>query len=107
MADPGQQNRFKVVIDDLDIGRFSKCEGLKAEYDMKSYEEGGQNAFVHQLPGRIKYEHITLTRPVDHESKKLAVWFAAFRVVVRRANAQITVMDSSGNEVMDLSLIHI
>jgi phage tail-like protein len=101
MPDPGQQNRFKVVIDDLDIGNFSKCEGLKASYDMKSYEEGGQNAFVHMLPGRVKYEHITLTRAVDHESKKLAVWFASFRVAVRRANAQITVMNSAGHDVMD------
>ncbi len=31
----------------------------------------------------------------------MAVWFASFRVIVRRANAQITVMDSGGNDVMD------
>ena len=104
MADPGQQNRFKVIIDSLPLGNFSKCEGLKASYDMKAYEEGGQNGFVHQLPGRIKYESITLTRPIDGQSRGVAAWFASFRVAVRRANAQITVMDVAGNDVMDWTL---
>jgi len=104
MADPGQQNRFKVIIDSLPLGNFSKCEGLKASYDMKAYEEGGQNGYVHQLPGRIKYESITLTRPIDAQSKAVSAWFASFRVAVRRANAQITVMDVAGNDVMDWTL---
>jgi phage tail-like protein len=104
MADPGQQNRFKVIIDSLPLGNFSKCEGLKASYDMKAYEEGGQNGFVHQLPGRIKYESITLTRPIDDQSRAVAAWFASFRVAVRRANAQISVMDVAGNDIMDWTL---
>jgi phage tail-like protein len=101
---PGQQNKFKVVIDSLPLGNFSKCEGLKASYDMKSYEEGGQNGFVHQLPGRIKYENITLTRPIDDASKGVAVWFASFRVAVKRSNAQISVMDAAGHEIMNWTL---
>ncbi len=102
--DPGQQNRFKVIVDSLPLGNFSKCEGLKASYEIKSYEEGGQNGYVHQLPGRIKYENITLTRPIDAQSKGVAAWFASFRVAVRRANAQITVMDAGDNDIMNWTL---
>lgn len=102
--DPGQQNRFKVIIDSLPLGNFSKCEGLKASYDIKVYEEGGQNGFAHQLPGRLKYEHITLTRPIDAQSKGVAAWFAGFRAAVRRAHAQITVLDVAGNEIMNWTL---
>ncbi len=104
MADPGQSNRFKVMIDSLPLGTFSKCEGLKATYDIKSYEEGGENGYVHQLPGRVKYENITLTRPIDGQSKEVAAWFASFRVAVRRANASITVMDAAGEGIMDWAL---
>ena len=104
MADPGQQNSFKVIIDSLPLGNFSKCEGLKATYDLKAYEEGGQNGFVHQLPGRVRFENITLTRPIDESSKDVAAWFASFRVAVRRANAEITVMDAAGTGLMSWSL---
>ena len=102
--DPGQQNRFKVIVDSLPLGNFSKCEGLKATYDIKAYEEGGQNGFVHHLPGRIRYENITLTRPIDGQSKGVATWFASFRVAVKRAHAQIAVLDAAGNEVMNWTL---
>lgn len=100
MAGPAQQNRFKVMIDGLPLGDFTKCEGLKASYEMKAYSEGGQNHFVHQLPGRVSYENVTLTRPITEASKAVAAFFASFQVAVRRSNAQISVMDSAGSEVM-------
>jgi phage tail-like protein len=104
MPNPGQQNKFKVIVDSLPLGNFSKCEGLKASYEMKAYEEGGQNGFVHQLPGRIKYENITLTRPIDEQSKGVAAWFASFRIGVKRGHAQIAVLDAADEEVMNWTL---
>lgn len=104
MPGPAQQNRFKVTIDGLPLGDFSKCEGLKASYEMKSYREGGQNHYVHQLPGRVNYENITLTRPITEASRAVGAFFAAFQVAVRRCNAQISVMDSAGSEVMSWAL---
>jgi phage tail-like protein len=99
MADPAVQASFKVAIDGCPIGTFSKCEGLKATYAVKSYEEGGQNGFVHQLPGRLSYENITLTRGVNSESLGLATWFASYQTMVKRSTARITVMDTIGAEV--------
>ena len=93
MANPAQQNRFKVMIDNLPIGSFTKCSGLKATFAVKSYEEGGQNNFVHQLPGRLSYENITLVRNVSEESLALAGWFASFQAAVKRSTGRITVMD--------------
>ncbi len=34
------------------------------------------NSFVHQLPGRIKYTNVKLTRPVNADTAKIAAWFA-------------------------------
>ena len=35
------------------------------------------NGFVHQLPGRIKYTNVKLTRPVNADTAKIAAWFAS------------------------------
>ena len=35
------------------------------------------NSFVHQLPGRIKYTNVKLTRPVNADTAKIATWFAS------------------------------
>jgi phage tail-like protein len=100
MSNPAQANRFKVTIDNCPIGSFQKCEGLKATYDVKEYEEGGQNNFVHRIPGRMKYENITLTRNVSEESLGLQTWFAGFKAAVKRSTGRITAMDAGGKEVV-------
>jgi phage tail-like protein len=105
MSNPAQQNRFKVMIDNLPIGAFSKCEGLKATYAVKTYEEGGQNNFTHQLPGRLSYEHITLTRNVTEESLALAAWFSSFQAAVKRSTGRITAMDAAGNDIVTWNLM--
>jgi phage tail-like protein len=75
MSEPGNSLRFNVVIDGLDLGAFTALDGLSAEYEVRSYEEGGENGYVHQLPGRMKYSNIKVTRPVDMESKALGMFF--------------------------------
>ena len=41
---------------------LTECPGLAAEYEVESWAELGQNEFVHQLPGRISFTPVTLTR---------------------------------------------
>jgi phage tail-like protein len=74
--DPGIQLYFKVEIDSKTLGVFTSCEGLGCEVVMEQREEGGNNFFVHQLPVRLKYTNIKLTRPLDHDSEQVAKWFA-------------------------------
>lgn len=76
MGDPVNSVRFDVRIDGVDLGAFTGIEGLAAEYEVKTYEEGGVNDYVHQLPGRLKYTNLKLTRPVDQSSKGIASWFS-------------------------------
>ena len=44
---------FAVKIDDNDLGTFNSCEGLGCEVVIEQREEGGNNAFVWQLPTRL------------------------------------------------------
>jgi phage tail-like protein len=97
--------RFKVVIDSQEsLGLWSKCDGLTVEYDIQEYQEGGQNDFVHRLPGRCKYTNVKLTRPIDKSSADVATWVAGQRQKVDRSNAEISVLDAAGEVVAQWNL---
>jgi phage tail-like protein len=91
--------RFDVTIDTIEIGSFAGCEGLEAEYEIFEYQEGGENAFTHRMPGRLKYSNIKLSRALDKNSKGLAGWFAEVAITVARKTATIKALDPHGIEV--------
>ncbi|GHJ37428.1 phage tail protein [Streptomyces sp. TS71-3] len=65
---------FKLAIGGNDLGAFHTCSGLGAEVEIEQYAEGGNNGFAWQLPGRITWTNITLTRPVTADTAKIARW---------------------------------
>ena len=65
---PGLALRFDVQIDGVRVGSFAGCSGLSAQYEAFTWEEGGDNGTVVNLPGRLSYGTVTLTRAVDAES---------------------------------------
>jgi phage tail-like protein len=42
--------------------RFQEVSGLNATMEMEALKEGGENRFVHQLPGRTSYTELVLKR---------------------------------------------
>jgi phage tail-like protein len=87
------------ISDGTKLGAWTKCEGLSVEYDVYEYKEGGQNAFIHRLPGRAKYQNIKLTRPLTSETAKVASWVSRVTTTQARTQATITVKDAAGEEV--------
>ena len=61
-TDPHAAFNFWVEIEGLIAGGFTEISGLKMEIDVQAYQEGGQNTYVHQFPGRIKESTLTLKR---------------------------------------------
>jgi phage tail-like protein len=107
--DPAVTVRFTVEIDKgkLDLGTFTQCDGLGCEVTVEQREEGGNNLFVHQLPGRIKYSNVKLTRPVNNYSKKVAQWISGMANNVERSTAKITAMTGDGETVASWSLMDV
>lgn len=96
---------FLVTIDySTPLGVFSSCEGLGIEVVVEQREEGGNNGFVHQLPGRMKYSNVKLTRPIDKDTVKVAEWFAKMNGVVKRQTAKIEVQSPDGRQVAHWTL---
>ncbi|WP_329562258.1 phage tail protein [Kitasatospora sp. NBC_01266] len=65
---------FTLTIGGNDLGEFATCSGLGAQVEIEQYAEGGNNGFSWQLPGRITWSNITLTRAVTADTAKIARW---------------------------------
>ena len=108
MADPGLSLCFDVVIDDVgghtSLGTFTACQGLSAEYDVFEYPEGGENQFVHRIPGRMRHPNLVLSRPLDGSSGAVAAWFQGQQEVVTPTTAVVTAYDPGGEVVTSWSL---
>lgn len=101
MSESGLGIRFRVKIDGQDFGNWQKCDGLSLAYDIYEYSEGGENGYVHRLPGRVKYENVKLTRPIDASSSSVAAWVASLQIRMVPSTAQISVLDPTGEAVAD------
>lgn len=94
---------FVVDIDGDPIGRFSEVNGLELSVEVEEIVEGGQNDFVHKVPGRIKWPNITLKRGVT-QSDNLMEWirksagedFEGANHTLTRSTLGITMLSSGG-----------
>ncbi len=98
---------FIVKLDDVDLGAFSSCEGLGCEVVMESREEGGNNTMVWQLPTRLKYPNIKLTRPLGKDTESIAKWFASMATGYKRRTATIEAMRADGTSVAQWGLLDV
>ena len=67
-------HHFKVKVSGLDIGTFRECHGLSMEFDVFEWAEGGNNEFIHHLPGRMRYPYLTLTSGLT-DDLAIQQWF--------------------------------
>jgi phage tail-like protein len=105
-ADEALSLRFQVHVDAIgDLGDWQKCEGLTVEYDIFEYREGGENTFVHRLPGRAKYQNIKLTRVINPSSKAVSDWVAKVLQDRSRTTAWVRVLDGSGKQVVQWNVV--
>ena len=98
---------YVVKLDDKNLGNlgaFSSCDGLGCEFVMEQREEGGNNGMVWQLPTRIKYSNVKLSRPVGKDSAKLTTWLCSFASGVKRQTAIITAMTGDRDVVATWAL---
>lgn len=96
-ADPLLAFRFVVRIDGDTMGGFSEVSGLQAEIDVLEVQEGGENSFVHKLPGRTKHGNVTLRRGLVTE--EMWQWFHQLvEGRVDRRTVAVELLPPSGDE---------
>jgi phage tail-like protein len=83
---------FMLEVEDAVVGYFTECTGLQAEYETYPYAEGGQNMFVHQLRGRLKYSNLVLKRGIT-SSRAMLDWFQQNKERPNRGGITIKLLD--------------
>ncbi len=98
-------SRFLLEVDGVEIGTFTEVSGLNVEVTEDQIEEGGQNQFVHRLPGRMSWPNIVLKRGLV-ENDNLFAWFSktagdgfAKTNKLERHTAAITMMSEDGDRL--------
>ncbi|MGA8016236.1 MAG: phage tail protein [Candidatus Dormiibacterota bacterium] len=114
MADEEQYGlslRYNVVIDDLSLGDWTKCEGLEVSFDVCKYQysdaEKKSFNFTYYAPGRTSYTHITLRRGLSQKgSKQVLDYLKKVQQTPPKSGASgsITLHDAWNNQVMQWDL---
>jgi phage tail-like protein len=102
-VDPMGELSFQIEIQGREIGRFAQCSGLGVEYDVLEYAEGGNNEYVHQLRGRVRYPNVVLGRGITHEDELLR-WLFTAEAPDQRPTVTITMNDPTGSPIRHFAL---
>jgi phage tail-like protein len=93
MLNPYMSYNFLVELDGLIVGGFMEVSGLESEIKLESYEEGGQNEYVHQFPTRTTYPNLVLSKGMT-EVWTLWGWYEdACQGKIRRRNVSVMLLD--------------
>ena len=90
--------RFLVEIDGIAVARASEVSGIQVEIEIETYEEGGVNDFIHQLPKRAKYQPIVLKRGIADNDEFWEWHQKCVNGLIVRKNGSIILLDSEGEE---------
>jgi len=106
--DPYRNFKFKVKVDNQYVAGLSKCSALKKTTEMVEWREGGDPSTTHKLPGKTKYDPITLTAGVTQDTT-FEAWAnlvnnfqgdAAMSLKNFRKNITIEVANEAGQTVL-------
>lgn len=99
--------RFYIMIDRIPHAVFTELSAMQIETEVMEYAEGGNNRFIHRLPGRTKISNITLKRGMT-SSNELFKWY--FDIVqgkkIERRNLSIVMYDTAGREIVRWNFIN-
>ncbi len=106
--DPYKNFKFRVILDGLPVAGLSKMGALKKSTEVIEWREAGDPSIVRKLPGRTKFEPITLEAGVTHDTT-FEEWAnlvnnlegsAAMSLARYRKDLVIEVLNLQGNPVL-------
>jgi phage tail-like protein len=107
-------DRFLFELDGVQLGVFREVTGLQVSVNVKEMREGGQNGYVHQLPGRMTWPHLVFRRGVT-DSNALFDWFnktsgegfASNDNKLTKSTGAVTVIDTLGHRLRSWEFIDV
>jgi phage tail-like protein len=110
--DPYRNFRFKVGWDNRYVAGLSKMGALKRTTEMTEWHEAGENIVSRKLPGKTKYEAVTLDAGVTYDTSfedwaNLVNDFASHSITNLhdfRKNVTVDVFNEAGQKVLSYVL---
>jgi phage tail-like protein len=96
--DPYLNSRFRGEIDGIQQAGFMECTGLGSHVEVVEYREGGDNATVRKLPGRVSYPDITLKWGITDSSELYKWHLAVIQGQLERKDGSVVLLNAQGQE---------
>jgi len=96
-VDPYRAYNFKLEIQGVTQGHFTRCEGLGIQVEAIKYREGGLNQIVHRIPGRVEYDDVNLYYGLTSSIECWQWFMKAVEGKVERKNISIVMVDNDGS----------
>lgn len=90
--------RFYVQIEGINHAVFTEISGLQIETEVQEIREGGNNGYIHRLPGPIRIGNITLKHGLAGSSELFNWYLRVARGQFEPRNLSVIVYDSEGKE---------
>ncbi|GIH02234.1 phage tail protein [Rhizocola hellebori] len=104
-VDPYRDFNFKLLINNITNGHFTRVSGLGVKVDAIEYREAGDNATVKAIPGRTTYLPATLWYGATASTEAWDWLHSTITGKVSRRNVSIALLDVAGSaEVMRWNL---
>src|SRR4051812_39269176 len=89
--------QFKLIIQGVVQGHFTRVEGLGLTVTRILYREAGENSTVRMLPGAVEYSPVTLCYGLSDSDELLSWLFTAVNGRVERRNVSLAMLDDAGS----------
>jgi phage tail-like protein len=99
-ADVSPACRFYIQVDGVSQAVFSEVGGLGMEVTVEDVEEGGNNDFVHKLPGRSKIGNLTLKRGLTNSKDFLQWAYQTGQGKIQPRQVVVIMYHTNGSEAM-------
>jgi phage tail-like protein len=100
-----QKFEVKILESKVDLGSWTKVEGLDVTWDVCEYRSGDDPNFRWYFPGMTKYTNIKLTRAAVKEgTAAVKKWLDDTSHKWKPCDAKVTLKDSQGDEVASWDL---
>jgi phage tail-like protein len=98
--------RFYVQVEGVAQAVFTEVSGLAMEMAVEDVEEGGNNGFVHRLPGRCKVSNLTLKRGLTTSNDFLKWSMKVAEGKIDKKNVSVILYNLDGSVAMRWTFDH-
>ncbi len=96
--------RFYVQLKNAPDAFFTEISGLQIEVTVQDYEEGGNNGFVHRIPGCAKVSNVTLKRGITQKNEFFKWCLNTANGNIKPEDLTIILYDTTGQKLVQWTL---